>query len=192
VGSPKRSIALRSARRTRKDRSQETPAFGRNPRFGQRPPQPEHDDRRGAEVAEQQAARALAGEHHEHDGERHRHRHVRARGINVGARALVDAQLGVDHLEVRERPQAEDRAVDQQRVGVTEQQPRDPVGEDDREERRYGRGPRHHGGRRARDPVAAGGVVVEEVEADERLAHARAQEDARQDHRRQQRFRGAV
>src|SRR5207253_9440870 len=49
------------------------------------------------------------------------------------------------------------------------------------------RDPRHRGGRGTRDALAASGIRIVEVEADERLAEPRAQEDARQDHRREQR-----
>ncbi len=41
---------------------------------------------------------------------------------HVGARALVHAQLRVRHLDVRERPQPEDRAVHQQRIVEAEHQ----------------------------------------------------------------------
>ena len=44
----------------------------------QQEPQPEHDQRRGAEVAEQQPARALASEYDQHHCEYDSHRHVRA------------------------------------------------------------------------------------------------------------------
>ena len=49
--------------------------------------------------------------------------------IDIGAGALVDAQLRVGHLEVGERPQADDRAVEQQWIVEAEQQPREPAGE---------------------------------------------------------------
>ena len=68
------------------------------------PPQSEHDDRGSAEVAEQQAARSLVGEDHEHDREHHGHCDVRPGGHQVDAGALIDAQLRVGHLEVGERP----------------------------------------------------------------------------------------
>ena len=121
-----------------------------------------------------------------------RHRHVRARGEHVGARALVDAQLRVGHLEVGEGPQPERRAVDQLRVVEAQQQARDLAGERDHEQRRDRRRPRDRRGRRARDALAALEVLVVEVEADERLADADPQEDAREDHRGEQRFGGAV
>jgi len=72
----------------------------------QHPPQAEHDQRGRAEVAEQQAAGALVGEHDQRDRERDRHRHVRSGRVHVGAGALVHAQLRVGHLQVGERPQA--------------------------------------------------------------------------------------
>ena len=146
----------------------------------QHPPQPEHDQRRGAEVAEQQAAGALVGEHDQRDRERDRHRHVRARGEHVGARALVHAQLRVGHLQVRERPQAERRAVDQQRVVEAEQQraraaPANATTSSEATVVVHATAAvaeRAMRSRRAR-------VLVVEVEADERLADPDAQEDAR-------------
>ena len=99
---------------------------------------------------------------------------------HVRARALVDAKLRVRHLEVRERPQPDRGAVDEDRVGgvCAEQRFGDRRGEDHDEDGRDRRRPRDRRRRRARDPRAARGVVVLEVEADERLADARAQEDA--------------
>ena len=115
-------------------------------------------------------------------------RHVGARRVYVRARALVHAQLRVGHLQVGERPQAEHRAVEQQRVAEAQQQ----LGQRPRKGHRGQGGdrrrPRHRCGGRARDARAARLVVVVEVEADERLADPHAQQDARQDHRRQQRF----
>ena len=151
----------------------------------QHPPEAEHHQRRGAEVAQQQPAGAFVGEHHQDDRERDRHPHVRPRGEHIGARALVYAQLRVGHLQVGERPQAEGRAVDQRRVVHAEQQAGDLAREGHHQQRGHRRGPRHRGGRRTRDAFAPGGVLVVEVEPDERLSDPHAQEDARQDHRRQ-------
>ena len=69
------------------------------------------------------ASGALVGEHHQADREQHRQRHVGARGAHVRPRALVNTKLRVGHLQVGERPQPEDRAVDQLRIVEAEDQP---------------------------------------------------------------------
>ena len=75
---------------------------------------------------------------------------------------------------------------------VAEQQLRELAREDEREQRRDRRRPRDRRRRRARDPRAALLIFVKKIKTDERLADADAQEDAREDHRRQQRVGRAV
>ena len=158
----------------------------------QHPPEGEHDHGRGAEVPQQQPAGALAREHDQRDREAHAQQTLARGRVEVGALAFVHPQLRVGHLEVREGPQPEDRAVDQQRVVEAEQRLRERAGEGDRDQRGDGRRPRHRGGGGARDTGPALLVVVVEVEADERLPDPAAQQDAHEDHGGQQRFRGPV
>ncbi len=87
------------------------------------------------------------------DRERDRHRHVRHRGVQVGARAFVDAQLGVGHFEVREGPHAEDRAVHQVGVVKAEDQLAQLGREDQRDQRCNRRRPRDRRRDRTRDPL---------------------------------------
>ncbi|MCU0258695.1 MAG: hypothetical protein MUF56_06700, partial [Solirubrobacteraceae bacterium] len=94
----------------------------------------------------------------------------------------------VGDLEVRERPDPEDAEGHEGRVARAEHEAAQRAGEQDAGEQRERGGDEDEGRGRPREPATALRILVVEPVAQERLAHPGAQQDAREDHERQQRL----
>ena len=121
---------------------------------------------------------------HEHDRGGDGHDHVGQRSDRVHADALGHAQQPVGELEVGERPQSEHRDQEGRGVAVAEDEPRQRPGQ----QRRARRTAivvvsEQEADRAAGERVAALGILVGEVKAQEGLDHPEADDDAGEDDR---------
>ena len=149
-------------------------------------PQTNQNDRRGDVVAEHVAARALVEKDDERDGQTDGQDYVRRRGDQIGAAAIANAQQRISHLQVREGPDPKDTGRHQRRVGASEHKLRERLGEQNAGNQSQRRADQHESARRphevATSVVAACLVPI----ADECLSEAGTEQDADQDHQRQQ------
>ena len=142
-------------------------------------------------AAEQQAAGALVRADDEHDGERDRRPATLAIVVDeVGAGALLEPEEGQQVLEQRQHPEAADRDPRQVGGGLVEQRLGDRPGEGQRDQRAGGRRPEERGEGGGDDAVGVLAGLV--VEAQQRLDHAEADDDAGGDDRGEQHLGGAV
>ncbi len=152
--------------------------------------QRQHDGGATGVAADQEAAGALFHADNEDHRQGDRCQHVDDRGDEESPGALLEAEEGEQVLVEGQDPEAADRDPRQVGRGLVEQRFGDRPGERQRDQRRDRGEPEQ---RREGSRDDAGGVlVVPVVEAQQRLDHAEADDDAGRDDGGEHHFGGAV